>query len=67
MTAADIGLGSFKQIAYPHPDCPEHGEPHEFADSGKRHDTHEGVLRVCSCGAYEDEHRTLALRKSGLI
>jgi len=26
VTAADIGVGSFMQVAYPHPACPEHGD-----------------------------------------
>lgn len=56
VTAADIGVGGYDQVAYPHPDCPAHGDPHEFKDSGKTHDTHDGLLRICECGAYEDEH-----------
>lgn len=55
MTAADISL-SGDGVAYAHPTCPEHGDPHPFEWSGKTHDTHDGVLRVCVCGAYEDEH-----------
>lgn len=28
LTAADIGLGEYgDMVAYPHPDCPLHGEP----------------------------------------
>lgn len=31
LTAADIGLGEYgDMIAYPHPDCPEHGDPLEY-------------------------------------
>lgn len=56
VSAADIGVGSIDQVAYPHPSCPAHGEPHAFQDSGGTHLTHEGLLRRCVCGAYEDEH-----------
>lgn len=60
VTAADIGVGGTDQVAYPHPDCPEHGDPHPFVWSGKFHDTHDGLLRLCGCGAYEDEHKGVA-------
>jgi hypothetical protein len=56
VTAADIGVGPASQVAYGHPMCPEHGEPHDFKWSGKFHDTHDGLLRLCECSAYEDEH-----------
>lgn len=29
LTPADIGLPEYGGIAYPHPDCPEHGDPLE--------------------------------------
>jgi hypothetical protein len=54
--SGDIGLPGYG-IAYPHPMCPKHGEPHPFRWSGKTHDTHAGLLRLCECGAYEDEHK----------
>jgi hypothetical protein len=55
--ASDVGIPGYgDQIAYSHPMCPEHGHPHKFRWSGRRHDTHDGTLRVCECGAYEDEH-----------
>lgn len=56
VTAADIGVGNYDQIAYPHPMCPQHGDVHQFEWSGKTHDTHDGLLKLCVCGAYEDEH-----------
>lgn len=56
VTGADIGVGPSDMVAYPHPMCPKHGEPHEFKWNGKFHDTHAGLLRLCGCGAYEDEH-----------
>jgi hypothetical protein len=56
ITPADIGLPGYGGVAYAHPMCPEHGEPHEFRWNGKTHDTHDGLLRWCECGAYEDEH-----------
>lgn len=55
--ASDVGVCAHSDgVAYPHPMCPEHGDPHEFRWSGKVHNTHGGVLRWCECGAYEDEH-----------
>ena len=54
--SADIGVPGHG-IAYQHPDCPEHGDPHPFVWNGKVHDTHDGLLRLCDCGAYEDEHQ----------
>ena len=56
VTGADVGVGGYDQIAYPHPMCLEHGEPHEFEWSRKTHQTHDGPQRWCVCGAYEDEH-----------
>lgn len=56
VTAADIGVGRHDQIAYPHPMCPQHGDVHQFEWSGKTHDTHDGLLKICVCSAYEDEH-----------
>lgn len=58
VTAADLGVivSDPDAVAYPHPMCPEHGDPHPFVWNGKFHDTHDGVLRLCGCGAYEDEH-----------
>lgn len=56
VTAADIGVGRHDQIAYSHPMCPQHGEIHPFEWSGKTHDTHDGLLKICVCSAYEDEH-----------
>lgn len=50
-----VGLPGYG-IACVHPCCPEHGEQHPFMWSGRVHDTHEGPLRWCECGAYEDEH-----------
>jgi hypothetical protein len=55
LTGSDIGVPS-SEVAYPHPMCPEHGEPHQFKWNGKFHDTHDGLLRLCDCGAYEDGH-----------
>lgn len=55
VTGADVGVPG-PGIAYAHPACPEHGKPHCFVDSGKTHFTHDGLLRICECGAYEDEH-----------
>lgn len=52
VTAADIGVGNYDQIAYPHPMCPQHGDVHQFEWSGKTHDTHDGLLKLCVCGAY---------------
>lgn len=45
MSAADIGLDEYgSMIAYPHPDCPEHGDP-----------VHDGPeLETCSPGEDED-------------
>ncbi|BBY54167.1 hypothetical protein MKOR_14180 [Mycolicibacillus koreensis] len=57
VSAADVGVGPPTAIAYPHPSCPEHGSPHPFDWSGKVHETHDGTLRLCTCGAYEDEHQ----------
>lgn len=62
VTAAAIGVGTADQVAYAHPICPEHGEPHEFRWNGATHDTHDGLLRWCECGAYEDEHPSVAGR-----
>lgn len=58
VAAADIGVLGVPSglIAYPHPACPEHGATHPFVWGGQVHDTHDGPLRVCECGAYEDEH-----------
>ena len=56
VTAADIGVGNYDQIAYPHPMCPQHGDVHQFEWSGKTHDTHDGLLKLCVCEAYEHEH-----------
>jgi hypothetical protein len=56
VTAADVGVIA-DGVAYAHPMCPEHGEPHPFAWNGKFHETHDGLLRLCDCGAYEDEHK----------
>lgn len=61
VTAADIGVGPVSAVAYPHPMCSEHGEPHDFEWSGKTHNTHDGPQRWCKCGAYEDEHKGLWL------
>lgn len=52
ISAADIGVGSSSQIAYPDPTCPAHGDPHPFelgsADAaGRLH---------CRCGAYQSDH-----------
>ena len=55
LTGFDVGVPS-SGIAYAHPCCPEHGDPHPFEWSGKTHTTHGGVLKVCDCGAYEDDH-----------
>lgn len=58
MTTYDVGLGEPgdgidpTDIVYPHPMCPEHGNPHDFtlvkADRLGR--------LVCECGGYQTEH-----------
>lgn len=51
LDSGDVGVPGYG-IAYAHPTCPEHGDPHEFAPV----DVHcSGAVR-CRCGAYEDEH-----------
>lgn len=56
LTGGDIGVPGYPGVAIAHPMCLEHGDPHEFQWNGKVHDTHDGLLRWCECGAYEDEH-----------
>lgn len=51
LTAGDIGLGG-NDVAYPHPSCPEHGEPHPFELGGA---DRLGRL-MCSCGGYQSDH-----------
>lgn len=51
LTASDIGLPG-NDVAYPHPACPEHGEPHPFELQGA---DHLGRL-TCSCGGYQTDH-----------
>lgn len=46
VTAADIGVGTFLQIAYPHPMCPEHGDDpmHDYREV-RIHELHTGPDR----------------------
>lgn len=57
VTAADIGVGSSAQVAYPHPLCPEHGDTpdHQYREA-RTHELHGGPMGVCECGAYRDDH-----------
>lgn len=57
LSAADIGVGSYDQIAYPHPTCEVHAEKplHDYIEQSV-HELHQVPMGVCECGAYKDEH-----------
>lgn len=57
VTGADIGVGTYEQIAYPHPLCEAHAVTpcHEYTQKSVQ-ELHNGPMGVCECGAYKDEH-----------
>jgi hypothetical protein len=52
LTGSDIGIPS-NEVAYAHPGCPEHGDPHDFQLG---HADKVGRLICGRCREYQTEH-----------